>query len=206
MNANSPNGAPWWLTAVLILLFVLSLGYLDYGNIQSGMPPGEVALTSLLLAVPLILLYFSVGVLVRAALQRKRQGQISPRLAKLIYWTPRIAGIVIALFVSLFALDVFDMEGSIWEKIGGFIIHALPAIFMGIVVWLAWKRDWLGFAVFLIAALFFFRTLLGGLERWLGMFLLFSGPMAAISALYWVNWKWKKELHPTQPLTQTLPS
>lgn len=202
MNTSQSGGAPWWLTAILVLLFALSLGYLDYGNLQSGMKPGDVVLTSFLLAVPLVLLYFSIGVLVTAALQRNNRGEISPRLAKIIFWTPRIAGIVIAVFVSLFALDVFDMEGSIWEKIGGFIIHALPAIIMGIVVALAWKRDWLGFVVFLIAAIFFLRFLLGNSEGWLGMILLFSGPMAAIAALFWANWKWKDELHPTQ----TLPS
>lgn len=199
MNTKQLNGAPWWLTTVLIVLFLLSLGYLDYGNLQSGMPPVEVALTSFLLAVPLILLYFSIGVLVTAALQRRSQGQVSPWLAKLIYWTPRIAGILIALFVSLFALDVFDMEGTFWQKIGGFILHAMPAIIMLIIVALAWRRAWIGFVVFLLAAIFFLRTLLGTPEGWLGMLLLFSGPMAAIAALFWANWKWKSELRSTQP-------
>jgi hypothetical protein len=202
MNTHQSGGTPWWLTAVLVLLFVLSLAYLDYGNLKSGMEPTEVALTSFLLAIPLVLLYFSIGVVVTAALQRRSQGQISPRLAKLIFWTPRIAGIVIALFVSLFALDVFGMEGSIWEKIGGFIIHAMPSIIMGVFIALAWKRDWLGFAGFTLAAILFLRTLLGNPEGWLGMLLLFSGPMAAIAALFWANWKWKNE-----PQTdQTLPS
>lgn len=198
MNTPQSGKAPWWLTAVLVLLFVLSLGYLDYGNLQAGMEPMDVVLTSFLLAIPLLLLYFSIGVLTTAALQRRSQGQVSPRLAKFIFWTPRIAGIVIAVFVSLFALDVFDMQGSLWEKIGGFIIHALPAILMGVMVALSWRRAWIGFVVFLLAALFFLRTLLGNPEGWLGMLLLFSGPMAVIAALFWANWKWKSELQPTQ--------
>jgi hypothetical protein len=202
MSTRQSGRTPWWLTAVLVLLFVLSLGYLDYGNLKSGMEPTEVALTSFLLAIPLLLLYFSIGVLVTAALQRRSQGQISPRLAKFIFWTPRIAGIVIVLFVSSFALDVFGMEGSIWEKIVGFIIHMLPSILMSVFIALAWKRDWLGFVGFTLAAILFLRTLLGNPESWLGMLLLFSGPMAAIAALFWASWKWKNEPQPTQ----TLPS
>ena len=52
-------------------------------------------------------MYFSIGVLVMAARQ-KRAGQINSRLAGFIYWTPRISGVLITLFVALFALDMFS--------------------------------------------------------------------------------------------------
>ncbi len=198
MNATSPRSLPWWLTVILIVLFLVSLSWFSYGNYQAGSSPTDVIISAFLLSVPLGLLYFSIGVLVAAARQRHFLGQINKRLAKFIYWTPRIAGILITVFVAMFALDVFDMEASIWEKIGGFLIHASPAIVMGILLAFAWRRAWIGFAAFLLGAIFFLRFMIGDPLDNIGIILLFSAPMAAIAMLFWANWKWKEALNPPQ--------
>lgn len=59
---------------------------------------------------------------------------------------------------------------------------------------LAWRWDWIGFVAFLAAALFFLTFFNGSLAQSLNMLFLFSGPMAFIAALFFVNWKWKKDL------------
>ncbi len=197
MNTNKIS-VPSWLTMTLVGLFVLSLSWFMYMNYKAGMRSWNLAVSAILLAIPLALLYFSVGVLVMAARQRNSQGQIDSKLAKFIYWTPRIAGVVIILFVAMFSLDVFDGSGSIWEMLGAFVMHSLPSIFMGIILAIAWKRDEVGFFAFLIAAIFFLRVLLGNPLENIGSLLLFSGPMAVIAMLFWANWKWKKELHPNK--------
>lgn len=199
MEKNDSRGAHWALNVLLGLLFILSLAWLSYGNYQAGSKPWEIAVSALLLAVPLALLFFSIGVFIVAAQQRKRAGRINPRLAAFIYWTPRIAGILIILFVAMFALDVFSEGGNILGMLGAFVLHALPAILMGIVLAIAWKRDWVGFVLFLAGAIFFLRVIIRNPLDNLGTVLLFSGPMLMIALLFWANWKWKKELLPTQP-------
>ena len=185
---------PGFMTAVLALLFFLSLAFLLYGNYMAGSTTWNMVFSGLLLSVPLALLYFSIGLLVAAGRQRRSLGVISGRLAAVLYWTPRIAGVLIILFVALFALDVFSEKASFWELLLGFVMHSLPAIIMAVVLALAWRRPWLGFGVFLFAAIYFLRFFIGGFPQDLGILLLFSGPMAAIALLFWANWKWQKEI------------
>lgn len=191
-GAERSNSA--WLMGALALLFVLSLGWFLNQNIGVGMTGWNLVFSGLLLAVPLALLFSAIGVLVEAFRQHRKQGRVSGRLAKWIYWTPRIAGIVLTLFVALFALDVFEMGGTVWQQIGAFIMHALPSIIMGVILVIAWRWEWVGAAAFLLAALFFLRTLLGNPEGALGMLLLFSGPMLVVAAAFWLNWKWRSEI------------
>ena len=173
-------------TAVLILLFVISLASLTYGNYRAGSGPADLATSALLLSIPLGLLYFSIGLLVLAVEQHRALGQVSSRLNAFLYWTPRVAGILITLFVAMFSLDVFSEPGSFWMQLGGFLIHSLPAIAMGILLALAWRRPVVGFVAFLLAAIFFLRFVAGSFS----IVLLFSGPMAVIAALFWANWRW----------------
>lgn len=189
MNAKKSFFTVGRLIILLAILFVLSQAFFLVGNIRAGSVWWQAALSSLILAIPLGLLYFSIGLLATAGWQKHTMAQVQPRLARLLYWTPRIAGILIALFVSLFALDVFEMEGSLLQKIGAFLIHAAPAIGLGLLMILAWRWEWVGFAAFTLGALFFLRF---GVDP--GMLLLFSGPMAAIAGLFLMDWLWRKEL------------
>lgn len=50
MNARVQR---WILVGVLAMLFILSLAYFVYGNVQSGIPIGDLIANTLLLAVPL---------------------------------------------------------------------------------------------------------------------------------------------------------
>jgi len=182
------------LAVMLVLLFVLSVAGLNYGNHLAGTPPGEVVFDTILLAVPLVVLYSSIYLLAAAGQQRRSQGQISRRLSKFIYFMPRIAGIVVALFVGMFALDVFSEGNSPWEMLGAFLVHASPAIVMAIGVALAWRRPQIGFVVFLVAAIFFLGFGIRRPENLIGIVLGISGPMAVIAMLFWADWKWQKEL------------
>lgn len=74
---------------------------------------------------------------------------------KILYWTPRIICILAILFVSLFALDAFDGQLSIWEQIGGFLIHLIPSfILLGLLI-LAWKYEYIGGIILIIIGLIF---------------------------------------------------
>ena len=178
---------------ILGILFFLSSGFFGYANLRAGSTPAQVFISALLLAVPLGALFFSIGLLVEAWF-RHRQGGIGKRMASFLYLTPRICGILVAVFTGLFALDVFEMPGTIWEKLLAFVIHAAPAIFMIVLLVLAWRWEWVGALAFGAAALFMLRTVIGGWQFNFGNLLLFVLPMALIASLFWLNWRWRQEI------------
>lgn len=196
MNASREKMLWWGLIVVLSLLFILSLAYFIYGNYAAGSNTWQLVVSAVLLSIPLVLLYFSTGLLLVAAWQRRAAGHVDRRVARMLYRTPRIAGVSIAVFLAMFSLDVFTGEYGIWETLLAFVMHSLPSIILGILLVLAWRREWIGAVAFLLAGIFFMRSLIGGLGAAQGMLLLFSAPMLVIALLFWVNWRWKKELHP----------
>lgn len=180
------------LMTLMAALWVISLGAFSYTNwkVEPEHHLWTMVVNALILSIPLALFYGSIHVLVNAWREHRLSGQISPRLAMTIHWAPRIAAILIIFFVSLFSLDVFEMEASPLELLGGFILHSLPSIFMILVLVFAWRRPVVGFGAFLFAGLFFLRFVIFG--GGLGHFLLFSGPLLLISALFYADWRWLK--------------
>nr|WP_297786076.1 hypothetical protein [uncultured Allomuricauda sp.] len=74
---------------------------------------------------------------------------------KLIHWLPRILGILSILFISIFALDAFDPQKTIWEQIIGFLIHLIPSFILIILLILAWKKEFIGGIIFILIGLGF---------------------------------------------------
>ena len=161
------------LIVVLGALYVLSLSWFLYGNYRAGDSAlWQMLISGVILTIPLALLYASIGVLVVAARQKSTQGQVDRRLAKLLFWSPRLAGVAIIFFISLFALDVFAPGYSLGEMLLGFLMHMLPSIALAVVLAFAWRWEWVGFAAFLAAALFFMRFLLRNPVQEFGNFFL----------------------------------
>jgi hypothetical protein len=68
--------------------------------------------------------------------------------------------LLVALFFMLFSFDVFSMEGTFIQKMGGFFIHNIFTIGMLLILWLAWKHEHL--AGFLLIALSVFMIIFFG--------------------------------------------
>ncbi len=186
------------LLIILVILYLLAIAGFSYVNWKVDpqfMQWWMTLLNVLILSIPLVLLFGSIYVLASAWRERSTLGQVSPRLAQIIHWAPRIASILIIFFISLFSLDVFDMGGSPLELLGGFLIHSLPALAMLVLLIFAWKRPVVGFVAFLIAAvlfvLFFVRSIYA-----IGNLLLFVFPILLIAFLFYADWKW---LQPKSP-------
>lgn len=180
--------------AVLAALFLASLAWFGVQNYRSGMPLNLVFLNSFILAVPLVILYLSIGLLFEAWQRRYSGQEFGAGMSKFLYRTPRIAGLVVVFFISLFALDVFG-TGTLWQQIGAFLIHAAPALLLGVLLLLSWKRPLVGASIFGLAALFFLvRFVIPGREFGFGNLLLFVMPMALVAALFWANWKWRTDI------------
>jgi hypothetical protein len=123
--------------------------------------------------------------------ERSTLGKVSPRLAKIIHWAPRIAAILIILFAGLFSLDVFGTGASPLEVLGAFLMHNIPSIVMLVLLIFAWKRPVVGFVAFLVVAaafiIFFVRDFYA-----VSNLLLFVLPLLLIASLFYADWQWLK--------------
>jgi hypothetical protein len=185
------------LLILMIALYLISLGAFTYVNwmVDPEHIWWAIAVNALILSIPLVLFYGSIYVLISAWREHSLIGKISPRLANVVHWAPRLAAILIIFFVSLFSLDVFEMEGTPLELLGAFLIHSLPSIILIVLLVFAWRRPVVGFIAFLLAGLFFLRFVI--FDGDLLHFLLFSGPLLLISGLFYADWRW----HTPQPPT-----
>lgn len=56
-------------------------------------------------------------------------------------------------FISLFALDAFEVEASPGDRLVGFLIHLAPSLALAGVLLMAWRRPGAGGALFIAAGL-----------------------------------------------------
>lgn len=188
------------LLIVLASLYVLTIAAFSYSNWVADpeyMQWWMMLLNLLILSIPLVLLYGSIYVLVIAWRERSTLGQVSHRLAKIIHWAPRVAAILIIFFVSLFSLDVFEMEASPLQLLGGFLMHNSPSIGLLVLLIFAWKRPVVGFVAFLAAAALFAIFFVRGVYS-LPNLLLFAFPILLVAFLFYADWKWLKPQLPAQ--------
>jgi hypothetical protein len=136
-------------------------------------------------------------VLVVAWREHNTLGQVSPRLAKIIHWAPRVAAILIIFFVALFSLDVFEMQAAPLELLGGFLMHNIPSIGMLVLLIFAWRRPAVGFVAFLAAAVLFAIFFVRGIYS-LPNLLLFVFPILLVALLFYADWKWLVPQPPAQ--------
>jgi hypothetical protein len=112
---------------------------------------------------------------------------------QILFWTPRIAGILFVLFVSIFALDVFGQGYSFWETLLALFMHLLPSIVLAIAVALAWRWEWIGavlfggFAVWYVAAM----TIRGFP---LSVYLLMAGIPFVVGVLFAAGWVYRSKI------------
>lgn len=188
------------LLIVLIALYVLAIAQFSYTNWAADpefMDWRMILLNIPILSIPLVLLFGSIYVLVVAWRNRTSNGQINPRLGIIIRWAPRLAAIGIIFFISLFSLDVFGMEGTPLELLGGFLMHNIPSIAMLILLIFAWKRPVVGFMAFAVMAILFTLRFVRDLAS-LPNLILFVFPILLVAGLFYADWKWNQPSTPIQ--------
>ncbi len=178
------------LIIVLAALFLFTQAILFYPGLVHD--PGELAwwqvlLNLLIISIPLMLLYGSLYMVVRAWREHAVTGQVEPRLARTIHWAARVAVMVIAGFLSLFSFDVFEIQASPIEVLAGFLIHNIPVIALVVLLAFAWNRPGVGFVAFLLTGVLF-MFLFG--RSFYANWLLFVLPILLIACLFYIDWKW----------------
>ncbi len=110
----------------------------------------------------------------------------------LLFWTPRVLCILFALFVSLFALDVFYEGYGFWETILALLKHLIPTGIILTVLAVSWRWEWVGGILFIALGAWYLIATWGRFP-WV-TYLCMSGPRFLIGVLFWVNWVYRAEL------------
>ena len=108
---------------------------------------------------------------------------------RVLFWTPRVLCILFAVFVSVFALDVFGEGYGFWETILALLIHLVPTYIVVIELVIAWRREWVGAILFIALALFY--LVWSGRLDWS---LVISGPLLLVGVLFLFNWIYRAQL------------
>ena len=83
---------------------------------------------------------------------------------KILYWSPRIIGILAILFMMLFSLDCFDGNETFGNQLICLFMHNLPSLGCILLLFIAWKWELVGgilFTLIFIAMAIFFRSFAG---------------------------------------------
>jgi hypothetical protein len=106
-------------------------------------------------------------------------------LARVLLWSPRILGFGMALYLTMFAMDAFISEKSLDEKLVDFFLHAAPGLLVGLVVFLSWRRFWIGAVAFTGLGLYYALTTLDRMD-WVWAI---ATPLLVVGLLYALNWR-----------------
>ena len=109
---------------------------------------------------------------------------------RVLYWTPRVLGIVFALFISLFAFDVFEGAASVWEALLALLIHLIPTALVVIALAIAWRWEWVG-AVLFAALGVAYIVMVPERFDWIA-YALIAGPAFLLAALFLANWLFRR--------------
>ena len=108
---------------------------------------------------------------------------------QILFWSPRALSILFALFISIFALDVFGEGYDFWKTILALAIHLIPSIIILLFLVIAWRWEWIGGVAFLILAASY--VFMAWRKFPLSVYFVVAGPMVIISILFFVSWKYK---------------
>jgi hypothetical protein len=133
--------------------------------------------------------FFAVvlGIVYRFAKSDKRKPS-----RQLLYWSPRVLCIVVALFTSMFALDVFGEGKGFWGTTLALLVHLIPTYVVLIVLAVAWRWEWVGATLFTALAVLYVIRFWGRFV-W-PTYVLISGPLLLVGVLFLLNWRYRREL------------
>jgi thiol:disulfide interchange protein len=115
---------------------------------------------------------------------------------RLLFWSPRVLCIGFALFVSLFALDVFSEGLGFWKTILALSIHLVPTAFIVVVLAVSWRWEWVGGILYIAAGIFYLIEIRNRHHPdWV---VVISGPLFLVGALFLLNWLKRAEIRAKQ--------
>jgi hypothetical protein len=112
---------------------------------------------------------------------------MNPTVKRALFWTPRVLCILFAIFISLFALDVFGQGYGFWETLWALLMHLLPTILLLVALAIAWRWAWLGGVLFLALGAGYL-LLAGSRVDWSADLFIIAGPLFLVGLLFLASW------------------
>jgi hypothetical protein len=112
----------------------------------------------------------------------------------LLFWTPRVLTMLFALFLSLFALDVFNEGYGFWKTILALFIHLIPTWIVLAVLAVSWRWGLVGFVVYSALGAYYVVTTWGRMQ-W-SVYPVIAGPLFLLGALFLADWLCRVRLAP----------
>jgi hypothetical protein len=111
---------------------------------------------------------------------------------QLLYWSPRALCMAFALFLSLFALDVFSEGRGVQETAVALVLHLIPTLLVLALLAVSWRREWIGGVILpLLGVAYVVDTWNKPFGVW-STHLLMAGPLVLTGVLFLLNWYYRK--------------
>lgn len=108
-------------------------------------------------------------------------------MRQLLTWMPRAIVLAFILLLIVFALDAFEGPGGVLHKMGGFLLHLLPAAVTAGFLLVAWRWRIIGGLLMLVLGMVF--TIYFQTDQSWSRFLLVSFPLLLAGVLFILsNW------------------
>ena len=114
-------------------------------------------------------------------------------LRQIVFWTPRVLGILIVVLLTLLSTDVFAEGYTFWQALGGFVVHMLPAFAILILLVLGWRMEWIGAFGFIAFAIWYISIARGSGMHW-SAYVLLAGIPGLIGVLFLVGWIYREQI------------
>ena len=119
---------------------------------------------------------------------------MNKNLRQIVFWSPRVLGILIAGVLTLLSTDVFIEGYPFWQAIGGFLIHMLPTFAITLVLVFAWRREWIGALGFIAFAVWYIAITWSNDMHW-SAYAVLTGLPGLIGILFLVGWVKRERIH-----------
>ena len=104
-----------------------------------------------------------------------------------LFWLPRVLCLLFAVFISLFALDVFSENLGFWPTIAALSIHLIPTAIVLVVLAVAWRWELIGGSLLILAGLGYTLMVLTG-NHPLSWVVAIAGPAFLVGGLFLLDW------------------
>ncbi|MBA4407065.1 hypothetical protein C0389_07315 [bacterium] len=107
-------------------------------------------------------------------------------LKAFLFWAPRLITILFAMFLTIFAADVFTSGYEFWKIPIALFMHLLPSILIIIILVISWKREWIGGILYIALSVFYTYA------KWnkfaISVFFIIPLPLFLVGVLFLIGW------------------
>jgi hypothetical protein len=104
----------------------------------------------------------------------------------ILFWTPRVLCLLFAVFLSLFALDVFGEHYGFWRTILALFMHLVPTAIVLVILAISWRWELVGALSFAALGAYYVFTTWGRMH-W-SAHLAIAGPLFLVGAMFAIDW------------------